>query len=321
VAWSPPDQSTRFVIPTQGGPWPPFSLLTYNRPGTLTNGDVDRIESGRGYRVNENNWGCIKQAALGCGGLVVLAVAFPVVLAVMTLLPMNRAVSARTELEAAFGTQESFVPPASGVPSPDRIEAFLAVRRALAQSCNDLRDADQAVAKMEAFDGQDDVSKTAVLRQAMSTTKTMMGVGPSISHFYETRNQALGDAGLGLGEYTYLYVLAYGDKLVDPAAKLHLFGPETTNERIRGALRSILRHQLERARDEGVSDESLGALTAEIGALERDPNRIPWQDGLPLEIQQALLPYRQELDGLLCAPTMPLELMINVKRSLAIESM
>jgi hypothetical protein len=252
---------------------------------------------------------------------VVLAVAFPVVLAVMTLPPMNRAVAARTELEAAFGTQEAFVPPASGVPSPDRIEAFLEVRRALTQACKDFRNAEQAVAKMEAFDGQDDVSKTAVLRQAMSTTKTMMGVGPSISHFYETRNQALVDAGLGLGEYTYLYVLAYGDKLVNPGTKLHLFGPETTNERVRQALQSILRNQLEHAREEGVSDESLEVLTAEIEAIEGNPHRIPWQDGLPPAIAEALLPYRQDLDALYCAPTTPLELMINVKRSLAIESL
>jgi hypothetical protein len=309
------------VGPKQGGPWPTFSLLTYNRHRTLTIVDIDRMNSVRGCHVSENNWGCFKQTALGCGGLVVLAVAIPVVLAVMILPPMNRAVAARAELESAFGTQDAFVPPASGVPSPERIEAFLEVRRALVPTCDDFWNAEQAVAKLEAFDGQENVSKTAVLRQAMSTTKSMMGMGPSIGHFYETRNQALVAAGLGLGEYSYLYVLAYGDNLVNPGAEPHLFGPETTNQRVRKVLQSILRNQLEHARNGGVSGGSLDALTAEIEALERDPNRIPWQDGLPPEIQEALLPYRQELDGLFCAPTMPLELMINVKRSLAIESM
>jgi hypothetical protein len=309
------------VGPKQGETRRTFSLLTYIRPGALTIADIDRLESVGGSRVGENNWGCIKQTALGCGGLVVLAVALPVILAAVILVPMNRAVAARTELETAFGTQEAFIPPASGVPSPDRIDAFLEVRRALAPACADFWNAEQAVAKMEAFDGQDEVSKIAVLRQAMSTTKTMVGVGPLIGHFYETRNEALFEAGLGLGEYSYLYVLAYGGELANPSTELHLFGPEATNERVRAALQAILRNQLEHAREEGVSEGSLKALTAEIEALEGDPHRIPWQDGLPPAIEEALRPHRQELDTLFCAPTAPLELMINVKRALAIETL
>lgn len=270
--------------------------------------------------MGEKNWGCFKQAAVGCGCLVVLAVAIPVVLAVMILLPLNRAVENRTGLEERFGTQETFVPPASGVPAPERIEAFLEVRRALVPACGDFWNAEQAVAKMEAFDGQEEVSKIAVMKQAMSTTKTMMGMGPLIGHFYEVRNQALVDEDMGLGEYTYIYILAYNDEIVNPSAKLELFGPDATNLRVRQALASMLRNQLELLRREGGPTDVTDAVAAEVEAMEHDPKRIPWQDGLPPEIDDSLLPYRAELDRLFCASTPPLELMINEKRGLAIES-
>ncbi len=271
--------------------------------------------------MGEKNWGCFKQTAAGCGGLIVLAIAIPVVLAVMILVPMNRAVETRAELESAYGTQETFIPPASGAPAPDRIEAFLDVRRALVPTCDDFWTAERSVAKLESFDGQEDVSKMAVMKQAMSTTKNMMGMGSLIAGFFETRNQALLDAGIGLGEYTYVYVLAYGREIVDPAEKLQLFGPKATNARVRKALQSMLENQLHRLREEGGPDDAVAAVAAEVERLESDPDRIPWQDGLPPAIEEALLPYRQELDELFCGSTPPLELMINEKRALAIETL
>jgi len=268
----------------------------------------------------EKNWGCVKQAALGCGCLVVLAVAVPIVLGVMIMLPLNRAVENRTELEDRFGTQDAFVPPASGAPSPDRIEAFLRVRQALTSTCDDFWNAEQAVAKLEAFDDQEEVSKIAVMKQALSTSKTMMGMGPLIGHFYEVRNQALIDQDMGLGEYTYIYVLAYGEEILNPSEQLELFGPDATNARVRRALASMLRNQLELLRQEGGPADVTVAVAAEVEAMEQDPKRIPWQDGLPPEIEDSLLPYRAELDRLFCGSTPPLELTINEKRGLAIES-
>jgi len=268
----------------------------------------------------EENRGCFKQAAAGCGCLVVAAVAIPVVMTAMIMVPMNRAVSDRTELEALYGTQKSYVPPASGAPSPDRIEAFLTVRRALEPACGDFWGAEHAVAAMEAFDDEVEPSRMAVIRQAMSTSRTMMGMGSLIGHYYETRNQALLDAGMGLGEYTYIYVMAYNDKIVNPPAELHLFDPETVNQRVHAALHSMLVNQLEVARREGGSEDTVAALAAEARALEDDPHRIPWQDGLPPAIEASILPFRDELDLAYCGSTASLELMINEKRTLAIET-
>lgn len=270
--------------------------------------------------MEEKSRGCFKQTAIGCGCLVVLGVAIPIVLATMIMLPMNRAIESRTELEERFGAQDAFVPPPSGAPAPERIEVFLKVRQALTPICGDFWNAERAVARLEAIGDEEDPSKMAVIRQAMSTSKTMMGMGSLIGHFYETRNRALVDAEMGLGEYTYIYVLAYHDELVSPTEELQLFGPEAVNRRVHGALRSMLEHQLERVRRDGGSDDTVAALEAELKSLEDDPRRIPWQSGLPPAIAASILPYREELELAYCGSTPPLELMINEKRSLAIET-
>jgi hypothetical protein len=271
--------------------------------------------------MSEQSWGCFKQIAIGCGALIVLAIAIPLVMAVMVMLPFNRAVGARAEIEQLYGTQDAYVPPASGAPSADRIEAFLEVRRALTTTCDDFLNAERSVAALEAFDDQDEVSRIAVLRQAFSTTKTMMGMGPLIGQFYETRNQALLDADMGLGEYTYIYVLAYGDAIIDPNRQPRLLGPETTNERVRQALRSMLQHQLDRVHNEGGPEDTVALVTTEVAALEGDAQRIPWQDGLPPAIVDALLPFRDELDAAFCEATSPLELMVNEKHGPAVETL
>jgi hypothetical protein len=271
--------------------------------------------------MSEHGWGCLKQTAVGCGALIVLAIAIPLVLGVMVMLPMNRAVGARTEIERLYGTQDTFVPPAMGDPSADRIEAFLGVRRALASSCDDFSNTERSVAALEAFDDQDEVSRIAVMKQAFSTTRSMMGMGPLIGQFFETRNQALIEAEMGLGEYSYIYVLAYGDEIINPTEKNQLLGPGATNERVRRALQSMLAHQLDRLQQEGGPETDIAMVAAEVAALENDPQRIPWQDGLPPAITDALLPYREALDALFCGSTPPLELMINEKHGPAIETL
>ena len=269
--------------------------------------------------MGEKNWGCFKQSAAGCGCLVVAAIALPLLMAAMIMVPMNRAVATRTELETVYGNQEDFTPPASGVPAAERIETFLEVRRTLAATCEDFWDAEHAVASLEALDENETVSATVALKRAMSVMRPMMGMGSLVSHFFETRNQALLSARMGLGEFTYIYVLAYGDEIVDPTFDLRLFGPGATNQRVRGALRSNLQNQLEKLQKSGGTEDEIARLKTEVEALAEDANRIPWQDGRPQAVDEALLPFRAKLDKLFCGATSPLELMINEKSAIAIE--
>jgi hypothetical protein len=271
--------------------------------------------------VEEKKWGCLKQTAIGCVVLIVLAVVFPIVLGVMMMGPFNRAVDARSDIEERFGTQEAFVPPPSGAPAPDRIEAFLEVRRALSVTCSDFGHMEEQVKELESFDGQDEVSRLEVVKQALSTGKSMMGMGPLIGNFYETRNHNLLEAEMGLGEYTYIYVLAYREQILDPSEDLQLLGPRIVNRRVRRALVSMLGNQLQVLRDTGAAAKEIAALENELAVLEEDSARILWQDGLPPTIADAIDPFRKQLDAVHCPATAPLELMLNEKRGPAVETL
>jgi hypothetical protein len=270
--------------------------------------------------VQEKTRGCLKQTAIGCGALIVLAIAFPIVMALMIMGPFNRALDARSTLEQRYGPQESYVPPPSGAPSPDRIETFIEIRRALVEPCADLTRVEEQVSEMERFDEQDEIDKMEVMREAFSLTRGMMGVGPVLGKLYEIRNQTLLDSGMGLGEFTYIFVIAYNDRLLDETEVGQLFGPSPTNRRVRKALLSMLENQLEALRSGRGSEGEISTLEAEVAAMEEDDGRIPWQDGIPPVISDALAPYREDLDELYCPAMAPLELMINEKRGPAIES-
>jgi hypothetical protein len=83
----------------------------------------------------------------------------------------------------------------------------------------------------------------------------------------------------------------------------------------------MLESQLSALQEAGGGEVEIAALETEIEAMQTDRNRIPWQDGSPLVITEALAPYRAELDELYCPAMAPLELMINEKRGPGVESL
>ena len=271
--------------------------------------------------MEEKTWGCLKQTAVGCGVLMVIAIAMPFVLGVMMMGPFKRAVDDRRIIEEQFGPQEAYVPPASGVPSADRIEVFLGIRRTFSEPCADLTQAEKQMRKMETLDDQEEIDRMEVMKEAFSLTKSMMGVGPVLGHFYEIRNQNLLEARMGLGEFTYIFAVAYSERLLDEPEGEQLFGPTATNRRVRKALLSMLESQLELQKSESGEEPDIETLEAEIAAMQADDRRIPWQDGIPQAITDALAPYRAELDELYCPALAPLELMINERHGPAVESL
>ena len=50
-------------------------------------------------------------------------------------------------------------------------------------------------------------------------------------------------------------------------------------------------------------------VAAELEALEADPARIPWEDGLPEELAVGLEPYRERLASTYSPATNPFELL------------
>jgi hypothetical protein len=269
--------------------------------------------------MSEKKWGCLKSTAVGCGAVIVLAVALPLVLAMMMMAPFQNAIDDRAAIDEQYGTQESFVPPASGAPEPARIEVFLSVRRSLAPISSDIEEAEKQVARLESIEDQDNVTTRQALRQAFATSRSMLGVGPLIGRFYEVRNNSLLEAEMGLGEFTYLFVTAYHQRLFEPPRESQLFGPGPVNPRVREAVRLMLQNQLEALESGGAESTAIDEVRAEVEAMNADRSRLPWQDGLPRVVADAYEPYQGRLDALYFPAAAPLELMINEKRGLAIE--
>jgi hypothetical protein len=158
-----------------------------------------------------------------------------------------------------------------------------------------------------------------------------VGLLTEIADFYRTRNEQLLAHEMGLGEYYYIYCLAYyawlGKSVADgPPFRLvsgedHSEGVdefdvrEERRERIlshaRSALLPMLRNQLARLEEQDPGEDARiwrQSLKAEIAALEADPYRLPWRDGLPEPLQTSLGPFRSRLEESYSATCNALEL-------------
>jgi len=260
-----------------------------------------------------------KGCAFGCGVLLVGTVLLAVAGTLSVMRPFRHALGDREALEQRFGPQDGYTPPPDGALAPDRMHEFLTVRRALGPACAQFEETANALRKLEALDDQPNVSRVDAIRQAWRVTGRMMGMGSRIGRLFQVRNRALVDGGMGLGEYTHIYVIAYHDQLVHSGADTTLFEEQPVNSRIGASLRVMLQRQLSGLETAGESSGPFEALRAELQRLEQDPDRLPWQDGLPPPVERSVRPYRDELDATFCPPIAELELRQNTRRGLATE--
>jgi len=147
--------------------------------------------------------------------------------------------------------------------------------------------------------------------------------GPESADIY--RNQALLDRGMGIGEYTYYYVLAYYSWLGHlpgdgPAANTNrsyiIARPQS---RMHGDLTKMLSNQLESASDRGDSEEWNRwrlELAGEIEKMENGEDRIPWEDSVPAKTAESLEPFRDRLEQTYTPLTNPFELSLPGREEL-----
>jgi len=224
-------------------------------------------------------------------------------------------------VKSSFGAPEDYVPPLDGRIPADRLETFLAVRADL-EPTRALMAADFRI-----LDGEEG--------SFFDKFRAGMRFVPELFDFIEDRNRALVDRGMGLGEYQYIYALAYYALLHrDPAdgPGFTLVDDEDEGEKDRGWTfernfgsddeekvrerrtrevrrmvnrfqRLVTANQLE-ALDAGSPD--LGGLdpdawrarlAAEAESLESERLKLLWEDGLPDQVRDSLLPFQAELEG------------------------
>lgn len=215
--------------------------------------------------------------------------------------PIRAAKQTEQDLIDRYATVPEYLPAADGAVAPPRMEIFLAVRRALLAGTGNTQ---ETYARLNASLAKDDISTA----EGVETIKDAMSALPRMVEFYNVRNSELLTRGMGLGEYFYIYAVAYGEQLCPPvaegslAAECEFVTPRTTREMAR-----ILRNQLANV-DAPPTAELAKALQREIYGLEQGEIVLPWQEGRPAALAASLAPYLEQLEPLFCEATRELEL-------------
>ncbi len=268
-------------------------------------------------KKSANKW--LVGLGIGCGGVVVIII----VLVIGGYLFVRNATQGFRESDelmksvtAKYGRAEDYCPDPAGAVPAGRLETFVAVREAAAPARAKVEESLEALMKTRDEAGARDRSPGTVF-QAM---KTGIGMVPQISDYFKARAQALLDKGMGAGEYDYLYVIAYYSwlkKTPMDGAGFQFRGPgrDATDPDDQDALAvskdmrlmhihrlvlPMLQCQLAKlgpAGKAGTGEKWRDGLAAEVKAMEADRYRLPWQDGVPAEIDASLRPFRDRLEA------------------------
>jgi len=236
-------------------------------------------------------------------------------------------------LTERYGQIRDFCPEPDGSIGPSRIEAFLSVRDGFAPFREKLE------ISMRELQDRAEQSEVEIKKpkNVFEMVKLGFGLVPQIAEFMKFRNQALLDAEMGMGEYYYIYAIAYFswlEKRPEDGPDFEVMGEEDRGvrldemdreeireerrdsmlRRLHRTLLPMLQNQREKLAVTEPSETRSGwrdLLEAEIQAMEEDRFRLPWEDGLPDVIKASLEPYRDRLEQSYNAMTNPFELTIE----------
>jgi hypothetical protein len=288
---------------------------------------------------NAKRW--LKGCGIGCGFLLLLAGLIATGGYYLIRQAIDRAEQIETvtdKVRELHGELGDFRPDPSGVIPEERIEAFLSVREEMAPVREEMESALALLSETERE--KLPRSPTGLLGRlwdwglGLMTMEAGTRLVPQLFRFVESRAEAMLAAGMGPGEYAYIYALAYYSWLGKSPADgpdFRLVGSddesgqqdrdafdtrELRREQVLTDLNRVLlvmlRSQLA-ALDEAAADDQQRAwrrrLADEIAALEQNSYRVPWRDGLPEPIEGSLRPFRQRLSASYSALCNPLEVM------------
>jgi hypothetical protein len=276
-----------------------------------------------------------KKWLLGCGigcGAVIIIVIFLIVGGVVFVKNMvnvfEESEDVLKDLTEKYGGIEEYCPAPSGKISPERMEAFLETREAVRPVIEELE---------QSFDFLSDEDEES--GGALKKIRTGIGLIPKIAEFLKTRNQTLLETGMGIGEYYYIYTIAYYSWLGKPLTDGPPIAINENNEfdyqhwedeeseeirhdlavrRLNRMILPMLKNQYERLMESPgieVSADWKGALEKEIKAMEENRYRLVWQDGLPEVIVSSLLPYRTRLESSYSSSINNIEFIIEQRHS------
>jgi len=139
----------------------------------------------------------------------------------------------------------------------------------------------------------------------------MFSAAPTFLEFMDARNSALLTEEMGLGEYIYIYLVAYGELLALESQGRYVDQEEAyLSPRARKEYVQILGNQLAALQSVDASSLALVAdLQAEMTALADGSHSSPWPDGPPARTGESLVPYHDRLSALYCEGIVRVEIL------------
>ena len=211
-----------------------------------------------------------------------------------------------------YGWADEYTPTVDGSIPPQRVEGFIRVREALQPNCLDFQGILDDVLAIESIETNQDMSPVEKTSTGIRGFIGIFGTLPAIVEFMEVRNTSLLAEEMGLGEYMYIYLAAYGEQLASESVSAYSGMEEAyISARTRYEFVQILGNQLaalDAADPEAIPDGSRADLRAEIEAIKDGSHSSPWLNGPIGVTPESLAPYRDQLANLYCAGIVRIEL-------------
>ncbi len=240
-------------------------------------------------------------------------VALGLVVAVLVGQPVWQAKRIEQTLLDRHGEAASFIPAPDGSIAPERMEAFVRVREQVHAFCPDFQKRIADLLRLEELEQDETIPKAEVAREGVRGLKRLAGFAPVFIRFIETRNRALLAEEMGLGEYFYIYVLAYSERLRQtrdtPYGEVE---QAFVGQRARAELTRMLEHQLAALASGDVAPPDaafVSELREQITRLSSADQDLPWEGELPPAIGTSIAPYAETLAPLYCPGIAKIELM------------
>jgi len=240
------------------------------------------------------------------------------------------------QLVESHGKSDELPAGYTGLPTVERMEVFVNVRQETAEWRQLV---ETSFAELLANEGDAD---TKGFKHFLRLVKASRDLAPVFSGFWTSRNQAMLEGEMGMGEYIYLYHLTYNswlgkdpsDGARDAGAFLSGLGAtgaleptsdsddDTFNEmqRRQWAFQQVNRLMLPlmqgAARSASASSHPAvltwaEQLQQEIREMQDDPERLPFAFGLPLQIDRSFELYRARLEANYSVTVNPVELLFE----------
>jgi hypothetical protein len=244
---------------------------------------------------------------------ILLIVAIVLTAAFILYRPVHHAKQIEQELNDLYGYAETFVPAADGSIAPERIGAFLRVREQIFRHCPGFQAKITAILQPDRTDGIKNPPGAEVALERTKKLKKILGFGPAFLDFMDTRHRALLTEEMGLGEYMYIYTLAYSKQLGRAGeGEFARIEEAYVGRRARTELIQMLNNQLDllTSPDAVFTDPGFEAnLRNQIERLEDGRQTLPWENELPPAIAASIDPFADTLAGLYCEGIAKIELM------------